>query len=76
MASIVLVVSVVGAIPIAVVGAIPKYELRSENQDDVNCTDVTYQFNHGNVCILYQDIINNTYLIKRYPNATEDFYIS
>ena len=74
MASKVLVVSVVLLFSIAVVGAIPKYVLRSENQDDVNCTDVDYQFNHGNVCTLYQDIIKGSYLIKRYPNATEDFY--
>ena len=74
MASKVLVVSVVLLFSIAVVGAIPKYVLRSENQDDVNCTDVNNQFNHGNFCTLYQDIINGTYLLKRYPDATEDFY--
>ena len=74
MVSKVLVVSVVLLFLITLVGAIPKYGLRSENQDDVNCTDVDYQFNHGNFCRPYQDIIDSNYLIKRYPNATEDFY--
>ena len=74
MASKVLAVFVVFLFSIAVVGAIPRYELRSENQDDVNCTDVNNQINSGNVCTLYQDIVNRIYLIKRYPNATEDFY--
>ena len=66
MASKVFVASVVLLFSIAVV--------RSENQDDVNCTDVNNQFNHGNVCALYQDIIKHDYLDKRYPDATEDFY--
>ena len=74
MASKVLVVSVVFLFSIAVVGAIPKYVLRSENQDNVNCTDVNNQVYSGNFCTLYQDIINGTYLDKRYPDATEDFY--
>ena len=66
MASKVFVVSVMLLFSIAIV--------RSENQDDVNCTDVNNQFNHGNVCTLYQDIIKHDYLIKHYPDATEDFY--
>ena len=74
MASKVLVVSVVLLFSIAVVGAIPKYELRSQNQDDVNCTDVNYQFIYGNVCRTYPDILNSDYLLKCYPNANEDFY--
>ena len=72
MASKVFVVSVV--LSITVVGAIPKYELRSENQDDVNCTDVNNQVDSGSFCTLYQDIVNGNYLDKRYPDATEDFY--
>ena len=67
-----LVASLVLLFSIAIVGAIPKYALRSENQDNVNCTDI--ENNSGNVCTLYLDIINGTYLIKRYPSATEDFY--
>ena len=43
-------VSVVLLFSIAVVGAIPKYELWSENQDDVNCTDVDNQIISDNVC--------------------------
>ena len=76
MASKVFVVSVVLLFSITVVGAIPKYELRSENQDDVNCAYVNQVNSTGdNVCRLYQDIFNSfNYLFKRYPNATEDFY--
>ena len=66
MVSKVFVVSVMLIFSIAVV--------RSENQDGVNCTDVINQFIHGNFCTLYPDIINGTYLSKRYPDATEDFY--
>ena len=74
MASKVIVVSVILLFSIAVVGAIPKLGLRSENQDDVNCTDITNRINSGNFCRLYPDIINGTYLDKWYPDATEDFY--
>ena len=42
MASKVLVVSVVLLFSIAVVDTIPKYGLQSENQDNINCTDVDY----------------------------------
>ena len=49
MTSKVLDVSVVLLFSIAVVGAIPKYELRSENKDDVNCTDVDNQIISDNV---------------------------
>ena len=66
MASKVFVVSVMLLFSIAVV--------RSENQDDVNCTDVNIQVDSGNFCALYQDILNGNYLDKRYPNATENFY--
>ena len=75
MASKALVVSVVLLFSIAVVGAIPKYGLRSENQDDINCTETEYQFFNGNFCRPYSDILSEgNYLINCYPNATEDFY--
>ena len=65
MAFKVFVVSVMLLFSIAVV--------RSENQDHVNCTDVDNQFN-SRFCRIYLEIINYDYLIKRYPNATEDFF--
>ena len=74
MASKVLVVSAVLLFSIAVVGAMPKYEMRSQNQDDVNCTEVNYQFIYGKICRPYPDILQVVYLHKRYPNANEDFY--
>ena len=77
MASKVLVVSVMTLFSIAVVRAIPKYWLQSENQDDVNCTGFTYQSTRiRNFCRPYPDIIDLVYLTKRYPNANEDFYRS
>ena len=74
MASKVLVISVVLLFSIAVVGAIPKYELRSESQDDVNCTDIINRVKSHDFCPLYLDIISANYLYKHYPHATEDFY--
>ena len=74
MASKVLLASFMLLFSVAIVGAIPKYGMRSENQNDVNCTDVTYQFFQGNVCRPFPDILNHKYLTKIYPNATEDFY--
>ena len=74
MASKVLVVSVILLFSIAVVGAIPKYGLRSENQDGVNCTDAYYQVQYRNVCGLYRDFISDDYLSKVPSNVTEDLY--
>ena len=70
MASKVLVVSVVLLFSIAVVGVIPKYGLRSENQDDVNCTDLLYQLWHHNICRLYQDFQHDDYVVI----LAEDLY--
>ena len=74
MASKVFVVSVVLLFSVAVVGAIPKYELQSENQDDINCTDVYYQLVYRNVCGLYQDFTSDDYVSKAYSCVTEDLY--
>ena len=70
MASKVLVVSIVLLFSIAVVGVIPKYGLRSQNQGDVNCTDLGYQLQHRNVCGLYQDFTQDDYVVT----VTEDLY--
>ena len=75
MASKALVVSVMLLFSIAVVGAVPNYGLRSENQDDINCTESAYQFFNDNFRRSYSDILSEgNYLINHYPNATEDFY--
>ena len=77
MASKVLVVFVMLLFLIAVVGAIPKFVLRSENQDDINCNDIDNEINSSttyNFCRPYLDIIYSPYLYKRYTNATEDLY--
>ena len=71
MASKVLVVSVVLLFAIAVVGIIPKYGLRSENQDDVNCTEAQ-RFLHCGVCNSGYE--NDNYLSRVYPCITEDLY--
>ena len=74
MASKVLVVSVMLLFSVGVVGAVPKYGLRSEKRDDVNCTDVTHQ------SLLWQFLQTlsryNTQRLhdKIYPKATKDFF--
>ena len=74
MVSKVLVVSVVLLFSITVVGAIPKYELRSENQDDVNCTEAQ-RFLYCGVCDFYPNFVtSDDYLSRVYPCITEDLY--
>ena len=70
MASKVLVVSVVLLFSIAVVGVIPKYGLRSQNQGDVNCTDLHYQFWHNNACRIYDNFTQDDYVVI----LAEDLY--